>query len=84
MNTIEKPYKEHIIICIQNKVSSIDDNCFPLTIGKKYNAKIDKTMDKDYVVIIDDEGNNAIFSLEIFITLDEWRNNQIDTILYEK
>lgn len=34
-----------------------------------------------YYTIIDDFGNNSIWSRDNFLTLDEFRTNQINTIL---
>jgi hypothetical protein len=65
------------LVCIDNRNSStVVDN--DITIGKIY--KIEMLMDRGYR-IINDKGYHKSYLKQRFITVEEYRNKQLDKIL---
>ena len=54
-----------------------------LTVGKFYEAQSIKNGHACYVWIIDDNGREAGYDMDIFMTPAEWRDRQIESILQE-
>ena len=52
-----------------------------LTIGKFYEAQSIKRGMGFYVWIIDDKGQESGYDMDIFMSVAEWRDKQIDSIL---
>lgn len=70
------------IVCINNKpIKRVNEKIQNLTIGKIY-----ETYDRpDYssIVVINDIGNEVLYSSSRFITLEEWRERKLNKILDE-
>ncbi len=71
------------VICIKNKykTDSGEIRTFNITVGKIYNVLCCENCLGRYFVIVDDDGNKKYLSERYVITLEEYRNKQIDKII---
>jgi hypothetical protein len=55
-----------------------------LTLGKKYNSDVIRTINGDkFIYIFDDKGDYTNYRLSMFKTVSEERDKKIDKLLYE-
>jgi len=67
------------VVCVRNfKSQGLQ---YELTFGKIYNAIESKFLLDDWTLVVNDKGNTELYSKEVFITLEEWRNNKINKII---
>lgn len=71
------------VVCINNKISrkiNIPITVLPITIGKSYDILKES---KDIIRIVGDDNILTFYKKSRFISLTEWRDRQLDTILNE-
>jgi hypothetical protein len=67
------------VVCVRNfKSQGLQ---YELTYGKIYNAIKSKLVSDNMMLVVNDKGNSELYSKEAFITLQQWRINQINKII---
>ncbi len=67
------------VVCVRNfKSQGLQ---YELTYGKIYNDIKSKFVSDNMVFVVNDKGNSGLYSKESFITLQQWRTNQINKII---
>ena len=67
------------VVCVRNfKSQGLQ---YELTFGKIYNAIESKFVSDKMILVVNDKGNSELYSKGAFITLQQWRINQINKII---
>jgi hypothetical protein len=67
------------VVCVRNfKSQGLQ---YELTYGKIYKAIESKFVSDNMMLVVNDKGNSELYSKEAFITLQQWRINQINKII---
>lgn len=74
----------HLIVCVDNGPSLLSDKTQSLTVGKLYRTEDDiyekSAGVKTDVAVVNDAGNEVVYTSNRFVTLQEWRETRMAAI----